>query len=151
VRPHHRDGAAALHLRALLTGGAHTPGVPGGLHRAPHRCLGHPAGPPAELGHPESEGLAVALSPPRSPWANGVAERWIRSVRRECLDQLLILNERHLPRVVTAYTTFYNERRLHQGLGQACPVPPAASPGSGPIWCREVLGGILHDYYRTAA
>jgi putative transposase len=99
----------------------------------------------------KSEALAAALSPPRSPWANGVAERWIRSVRRECLDHLLILNERHLLRVLTAYTTFNNERRPHQGLGQACPVPLAASPGSGPIKCRDVLGGILHDYYRTAA
>jgi putative transposase len=98
-----------------------------------------------------SEGLAVALTPPRLPQANGVAERWIRSVRRECLDHLLILNERHLLRVLTAYTTFYNERRPHQGLGQACPVLLAARPDSSPIQCREVLGGILHDYYRAAA
>jgi putative transposase len=98
-----------------------------------------------------SEGLKVALSPPRCPWVNGVAERWIRSVRHECLDQLLILNERHLLRVLTTYVKFYNERRPHQGLDQASPVPWAANSGCGPIKCREVLGGILHDYYRRAA
>ena len=83
--------------------------------------------------------------------SNCYAERWIRSVRRECLDQLLIVNERHLQRVLAEYIVFYNERRPHQGLGQACPVPLAPSPGNGPIQCRDVLGGILHDYYRTAA
>jgi transposase InsO family protein len=99
----------------------------------------------------KSEGLEVALSPPRSPWANGVAERGVRSVGHECLDQLLILNEHHLLRVLTAYATFYNERRPHQGLVQACPVPLAPSSGDGPIQCRDVLGGILHDYRRAAA
>jgi putative transposase len=98
-----------------------------------------------------SEGLKVALSPPRCPWVNGVAERWVRSVRRECLDQVFVLNERHLLRVLTTYVRFYNERRPHQGLHHASPVPLAASPGGGPIECREVLGGSLHDYYRSAA
>lgn len=78
-------------------------------------------------------------------------ERWVRSARQERLDHLLILNERHLLRVLTTFVRFYNERRPHQGLDQASPVPLAASPGSGPIKRREVLGGILHDYYRTAA
>jgi transposase InsO family protein len=99
----------------------------------------------------KSEGLAVVLSSPRCPQANAVAERWIRSARQECLDQLLILGERHLWRVLTAYTAFYNERRPHQGLGHACPVPPAAGSSDGPIQCRDVLGGIVHDYYRTSA
>jgi hypothetical protein len=75
----------------------------------------------------------------------------VGSVRRECLDHLLILNERHLQRVLAAYTIFYNERRPHQGLGQRPPVPLPADQGNGPVRCRDVLGGILRDYYREAA
>jgi hypothetical protein len=97
------------------------------------------------------EGLQIVRTPPRCPWANGVAERWIRSARQECLDRLLILNERHLQRVLTAYIGFYNERRPHQGIDQACPVPLVASPGHGPVERRDVLGGILHDYHRPSA
>jgi transposase InsO family protein len=99
----------------------------------------------------QSEGLQIAHSPPRCPQANGIAERWLRSARQECLDHLLILGEQHLYRVLSEYTAFYNERRPHQGLGQQCPVPLARGPGQGPICCREVLGGILHDYDRQAA
>jgi transposase InsO family protein len=99
----------------------------------------------------QSEGLQIAQSPPRCPWANGVAERWIRSVRSECLNHLLILGERHLYRVLSEYIMFYNERRPHQGLGQQCPVPLPRGTGQGPIRCRDVLGGILHDYSRHAA
>jgi transposase InsO family protein len=98
-----------------------------------------------------SEGLRIVLTPPRCPWANGYAERWVGSARRECLDHLLILNERHLRRVLRAYTTFYNERRPHQGLAQRCPVPLTSGPSDGPVRCRDVLGGILHDYHREAA
>jgi transposase InsO family protein len=99
----------------------------------------------------QSEGLQLAQSPPRCPWVNGIAERWIRSARQECLDHLLILNERHLYRVLSEYTRFYNERRPHQGLGQQCPVPVCHGPAQGPVHCRDVLGGILHDYSRHVA
>jgi transposase InsO family protein len=98
-----------------------------------------------------SEGLRIVLTPPRCPWANGYAERWIGSARRECLDHLLILNERHLLRVLTTYTNFYNERRPHQGLDQRCPDPLPTYPVAGPVCCHNVLGGILHDYRREAA
>jgi transposase InsO family protein len=99
----------------------------------------------------QSEGLQLAQSPPRCPWANGIAERWIRSARQECLDHRLILNERHLYRVLSEYTRFYNERRPHQGLGQQCPVPLARGPDQGPVQRRDVLGGMLHDYSRQVA
>jgi hypothetical protein len=59
-----------------------------------------------------SEGLRVARAPPRCHQANGYAERWIGSARREYLDHLLILSERHLLRVLTTYVNFYNGRRL---------------------------------------
>jgi transposase InsO family protein len=98
-----------------------------------------------------SEGLEIARTPPRCPRANGVAERWIRSARRECLDRLLILSERHLQRVLAEYTTFYNERRPHQGIDQACPVPLPPCPSHGAIERRDLLGGILHDHHRSAA
>jgi transposase InsO family protein len=95
-----------------------------------------------------SEGLQIVLTPPRCPQANCYAERWIGSARRECLDHVLILNEHHLLRVLTAYTDFYNRRRPHQGLQQQCPIPHARGPAQGPIARRDVLGGIIHDYER---
>jgi hypothetical protein len=72
----------------------------------------------------------------------------VGSARRECLDHLLILNERHLLRVLTAYATFYNERRPHQGLSQQCPIPRGRGPGHGPIVRHDALGGIIHNYER---
>lgn len=93
-----------------------------------------------------SEGLDVVRTPPRCPQANCYAERWIGSARRECLDHLLILNERHLLRVLTTFVAFYNERRPHQGLAQQCPIPLVRGPSEGPIQRRDVLGGIIHHY-----
>jgi transposase InsO family protein len=98
-----------------------------------------------------SEGLAVVQTAPRRPQENGIAERWVRSARQECLDRLLILNERHLLRVLTAFVTFYNERRPHQGLAQASPIPLPRGPSEGPIQRWDVLGGIIHDYERQPA
>jgi putative transposase len=98
-----------------------------------------------------SEGLEVLHTPPHCPQANGVAERWSRSAREECLDHLLILNERHLQRVLAEYIAFYNNRRPHQGLGQRCPVPLARGPSVAPIRRHDVLGGIIHEYERQPA
>jgi transposase InsO family protein len=98
-----------------------------------------------------SEGAEIIHTPYRSPRANAVAERWVGTARRECLDQLLILSERHLHRVLTAFVAYYNERRPHQGLQQQCPVPLAPDGAGGCIARRDVLGGITHDYYREAA
>jgi hypothetical protein len=83
--------------------------------------------------------------------SNAVAERWIRSARRECLDHLLILGERQLQRTLTTYCRFYNERRPHQGLAQRCPIPLAPSTDAGAIIRRDALSGLLHDYSREAA
>jgi putative transposase len=98
-----------------------------------------------------AEGVEVIHTPYRALNANAVAERWIRSVRRECLDRLIILNERHLRRVLDAYVRFYNERRPRQGLDQRCPIPLVAGPHQGDIQRRDILGGIIHDYERQAA
>ncbi len=97
-----------------------------------------------------SEGFEIVRTPFRAPKANAVAERWVRSVRQECLDQLIILNQRHLARVLKEYVQYYNTARPHQGLGQQTPIPLSRSR-RGTIHCRDVLGGILHDYYRDAA
>ena len=84
-----------------------------------------------------SEGIRVLRTPVRAPRANAYAERWVGSVRRECLDRLLILGRRHLERVVAAYTLHYNEHRPHRSLRQRSPAPSnrsrrAASPERGP-------------------
>jgi putative transposase len=98
-----------------------------------------------------AEGAQILLTPYRTPNANAVAERWVRSVREECLDRLAVLNARHLQRVLTEYTDYYNHRRPHQGLDQQCPAGAAWGAGEGDVHRRDVLGGILHDYYRSAA
>ncbi len=101
----------------------------------------------------ESEGSETILTPYRSPKANAFAERWVRTVREECLDQLLIIDERHLHRVLIEYTAYYNNRRPHQGISQSIPMPlPEKRVGVGdPVCHRDVLGGIIHDYYRADA
>ena len=98
-----------------------------------------------------SEGATIVRTPYRAPNANAVAERWIRSAREECLDHLLVLNEAHLRRVLTAYVGYYNRARPHQGLEQRTPIAPDRPCGRGPIRRRDMLGGLLHDYYRAAA
>ena len=98
-----------------------------------------------------SEGIEVILTPYRAPNANAYAERWVRSVREECLDHLLIMNERHLEYVLTEYSLYYNRARPHQGIGQQIPESPNDQPGQGPVQRRNILGGLIHDYYREAA
>jgi transposase len=98
-----------------------------------------------------SEGIHLIRTPVRAPNANSYAERWIRSVRHECLDKLLIFNEGHLRRVMREYIAYYNTARPHQGIDQNSPIPRSLSDTRGPVRCRKVLGGILHDYYHEAA
>jgi putative transposase len=98
-----------------------------------------------------AEGIETVLTPYRTPNANAVAERWVRSVRQECLDRLLIVNQAHLRRVLQEYVDYYNRARPHQGLDQQAPIPFTRGPVTGPVSCRDVLGGILHDYRRMAA
>jgi putative transposase len=98
-----------------------------------------------------AEGIEEVLTPYRTPNANAFAERWVRSVRDECLDHLLILNQLHLRRVLREYVDYYNTARPHQGLDQQAPIPFPRGPTTGSISRRDVLGGILHDYRRQAA
>jgi hypothetical protein len=67
------------------------------------------------------------------------------------LDKLLIINQAHLRRVMREYMAFFNTARPHQGLAQQIPVSTITHANTGPVRCRTVLGGIVHDYYRDAA
>jgi len=97
-----------------------------------------------------AEGVAVVKTPPRTPKANAVAERVVRSLRAECLDQVLISNQAHLRAVLAEYAAYYNHRRPHQSRDQGPPVPRAAAPtrpaAPAQIRCRPVLGGLINDY-----
>jgi transposase InsO family protein len=97
-----------------------------------------------------SEDVTIIRTPVRAPNANAFAERWVRSIREECLDRLLILNERHLHRVLTTYIDYYNHARPHQGIDQRCPIPFESIARDGPIERRDILGGVIHDYRRAA-
>jgi len=94
-----------------------------------------------------SEGIEILNTPYRAPRANAYAEWWVRSVREECLDHILVLNE-NLHSVLREYGEYYNHARLHQGLGQHFPVSGPVSNTAGPIRRRDILGGVIHDYYR---
>ena len=80
-----------------------------------------------------SEGLEVVRTPVRAPRANAYAERWVRSVREECLDQLLILNETHLRYVLHEYECFFNTARPHQGIGQGFPIHLRKAQSAGQL------------------
>lgn len=87
----------------------------------------------------------------RAPSADAFMEHWIRSVREECLDKLLIINQAHLRRVMHEYIAFFNTARPHQSLEQGIPIPKTSVQVNGSVHCRSVLGGIIHDCYRDAA
>ncbi|MEA3335048.1 MAG: integrase core domain-containing protein [Chloroflexota bacterium] len=97
----------------------------------------------------ESEGVKILRTPYQAPNANSHAERWVRTARDECLDHILILNEAHLRRTLNEFSAYYNTRRPHQGLDQQSPVARTPPEDTGPVACRQVLGGIIHDYYRA--
>jgi putative transposase len=95
-------------------------------------------------------GIRIIKSAVRAPNMNPVAERFVGSLRRELLDHVLLVNERHLDRVSHEYAAYFNSARPHQGLRQRIPVRPASNPSTGPIVARPVLNGLHHDYRRAA-
>jgi putative transposase len=96
--------------------------------------------------------IEVLRTPIKAPRANGICERYVGSVRRECLDPMLIFGERHLSRVIQAYVDDFNRSRPHPGIGQNLPSGPpssAAEPVTGKIISIPVLSGLHHEYRQT--
>jgi transposase InsO family protein len=93
-------------------------------------------------------GIRTILTPVRSPRANAVAERLVGTLRRECLDHLVVLNEAHLRAVLTEYARYYNAERPHRTLALDTP-QPANRIRHGPIRASPVLGGLHHVYERA--
>jgi transposase InsO family protein len=92
------------------------------------------------------------VTAPRSPWQNGFCERVIGTIRRECLDHVIVLNESHLRRVLKEYLAYYHGSRTHLGLEKDAPDPRKIQPQDvGPLIGKPVLGGLHHSYYRDAA
>jgi transposase InsO family protein len=90
--------------------------------------------------------------PPRSPDRNAYAERFVRSIKEECLDRMILFGEKMLRQAVQQFVAHYHAERNHQGLDNRI-IAPDASVGrrDGPIECRERLGGLLKYYHRRAA
>jgi putative transposase len=103
----------------------------------------------------KSLGTKPTRTAPRSPWQNGVAERWIGSVRRELLDHIVVFNERHLLRLLRDYVAYYHDDRTHLGLAKATPAnrPSQTRPvGDAGVVALPRLGGLHHRYeWRAAA
>ena len=158
---HGRDDLAATALRPLL----HRVGQPscacGGLHAQSERGMGHPAGAPVvvDLGGAlgtvavsdsrsgseihrrfddvfRGDGIEVVRTPPRTPQANGVAERFVGTVRTECLDRLLVLHQQHLERILEVFVDHYNRHRPHRALSLA---PPEATRSAASSWPPVIL------------
>jgi putative transposase len=117
----------------------------------------------------KASGIEVLRTPYQAPRANAYCERLLGSIRRECLDHILVLSEAHLYRIVKEYVNYYNSMRPHQGIGQSIP-NVAESPvqvrvlavqerswdsdgadrAGGKVISLPVLGGLHHDYRRAA-
>ena len=102
-----------------------------------------------------SEGAEVLLTPVQAPNANAYAERWVRTVRAECLDWLLIVGRGHLDRVLRVYVEHYNQHRPHRAQALEPPHPAAglrilAEDRRERVHRRDLLGGLLHEYQRAA-
>src|SRR6476620_3709256 len=94
-----------------------------------------------------SIGIRDRPTSPRSPWQNACAERLIGSIRRECIDHIIIFGERHLRHELLSYMSYYNDARTHLSLNKDAPVPRAADT-AGRILRLPILGGLHHQYIR---
>lgn len=101
-----------------------------------------------------AEGIRMIRTPVQAPQANAFAERWVATVRAECLDWTLVLGRRHLERLLRTYVEHYNRARPHRGLGLGLPEPPPPETTSvhpDEVWRRDLLGGLIHEYRGIAA
>ena len=102
----------------------------------------------------QSETLDIreAVIAPRSPWQNAYAERVIGSIRRECLDHVVVIGERHLLGILSKYVDYYNSTRTHLSLAKDAPTPRTVQPpGQGRVVAIPRVGGLHHEYVRPAA
>ena len=103
-------------------------------------------------GHLDREGVKPVRCPARAPNCNAFAERFVRSIKEECLDRMILFGEKSLRRVLREYVAHYQTERNHQGVGNRLLESPATGGStSESIQCRERLGGMLNFYYREAA
>jgi putative transposase len=101
-----------------------------------------------------TEGVRIIKTPVHAPVANTFAERWVRTVRQECLDHVLVFGRRHLQAALREYVAHYNAGRPHRSLALAPPDGPGearASPVPADVARRDVLGGLIHEYHALAA
>ena len=99
----------------------------------------------------EKMGIEEVPTAPRSPWQNPYCERVIGSIRRECLDHVIVLNDRHLKRILSAYFDYYHNCRTHLSLDRNSPVPRKVEPPSrGHVISIPQVGGLHHRYSRAA-
>ena len=97
-------------------------------------------------------GITEIVTAAHSPWQNAYVERVIGSIRRECLDQVIVFNERHLRRVLSSYVDYYHRSRTHLSLRKDCPNPrPIEPPTRGRVIALPQVGGLHHRYQRLAA
>jgi transposase InsO family protein len=92
-------------------------------------------------------GIRDRPTAPRSPWQNAYAERLIGSIRRECIDHIVVLGDRHLHHILLSYLNYYNAARTHLSLGKDAPIPRAVQ-AVGRIVPRPILGALHHEYVR---
>jgi len=102
----------------------------------------------------KTSGIKLLKTPYHAPRANAICERFMRSVRQECLDHLLIRHERQLQRILNAYVMYFNQARPHQGIGQQIPEPSRSALSSHhageKVIALPVVGGLHHDYHWAA-
>lgn len=100
----------------------------------------------------EAMGIAEVVTAPHSPWQNGHVERVIGSIRRECLDYVIVFNERHLRWVLSSYVDYYQRTRTHLSLEKDCPhTRSVCRPERGKVVAIPQVGGLHHRYERLAA
>jgi transposase len=97
-----------------------------------------------------SESIRILRTPVRAPRANAIAQRWIGTARRELLDRILILNRRHLERVLAEYITHSNQHHPHQHAAPLRPLPPPSSPPDLHLRRHDRFGGLIHEYTQVA-
>src|SRR5713101_7062453 len=178
---HSRDDLAATTVRTPLHRTGQPPCARRELHAESTRAVGDTAGPQLTwtlAERPESfrflirdrdqkftdgfddvfrsSGPEIVRTPFRAPQAHGVAERFVRTVRSECLDWLLILNNQHLERVVDVFVEHYDGHRPHRALALTPPgrtrppAPPTTKSGEARVQRRDRLGGLIHEYVLAA-